>query len=94
MSGRLFFGYASTGYYNGNNMLELRVRKFGNSLGVILPKAVIERLHTADGQKLFLTESPGDGYQLRRYDPEFERQMQLAEEGMIRYRNTLHILAK
>jgi len=31
-------------------MIELKVRKFGNSLGVDLPKDVINRLHTADGE--------------------------------------------
>jgi death on curing protein len=30
-------------------MVELKVRRFGNSLGVVLPKEVISRLHTADG---------------------------------------------
>jgi antitoxin component of MazEF toxin-antitoxin module len=30
-------------------VVELKVRKFGNSLGVVLPKEVINRLHTADG---------------------------------------------
>ncbi len=43
---------------------------------------------------LFLVDSPGDGYQIKRYDPEFERQMRLAEEGMAQYRNTLRVLAK
>ena len=35
-------------------MVELKVRKFGNSLGVVLPKEVIHRLRTDDGGKLFL----------------------------------------
>ena len=34
-------------------MVELKVRKFGNSLGVVLPKEVINRLQTGDGEKLF-----------------------------------------
>jgi antitoxin component of MazEF toxin-antitoxin module len=38
-------------------MVELKVRKFGNSLGVVLPKEVINRLHTADGEALFLIEA-------------------------------------
>jgi antitoxin component of MazEF toxin-antitoxin module len=33
-------------------VIELKVRKFGNSLGVVLPKEVIGRLHTGDGQRL------------------------------------------
>lgn len=31
-------------------MVELKVRKFGNSLGVVLPREVINRLHAQDGQ--------------------------------------------
>ena len=30
-------------------MIKLKVRKFGNSLGVVLPKEVVNRLHTKDG---------------------------------------------
>ena len=75
-------------------MVELKVRKFGNSLGVVLPKEVISRLHTGDGEPLFLIEAPGGGYQLTPHDPEFEKKMALAEEIMHRYRNTLRALSK
>jgi putative addiction module antidote len=75
-------------------MLDLKIRKVGNSLGVVLPKEAISRLHVEDGDRLFLTETPEGGYRLTPYDPEFEAQMKLAEEGMARYRNTLHALAK
>ena len=82
-------------YYNGNNgMLELKVRKFGNSLGVILPKEVIQRLRTGDGQPLFLVEGPEGTYQLTPYDPDFQQKMAKAEDIMSRYRNTLSVLAK
>ena len=43
-------------------MVELKVRKFGNSLGVVSPKEVISRLHTADGEALFLIEAPDGSY--------------------------------
>jgi putative addiction module antidote len=75
-------------------MLELKVRKFGNSLGVVLPKEVIQRLRTRDGNRLFLVEASDGSYRLTPYDPEFERQMEIAEEGMARFRNTLRALAK
>lgn len=75
-------------------MVELKVRKFGNSLGVVLPKDVINRLHTKDGQPLFLIEAPDGGYQLTPYDPAFEKKMAKAEDIIGRYRNTLHALAK
>lgn len=75
-------------------MIELKVRKFGNSLGVVLPKEVINRLQTGDGGPLFLVEAPDGSYRLTPYDPAFERKMAKADDIMGRYRNTLHILAK
>lgn len=75
-------------------MVELKVRKFGNSLGVVLPREVINRLHASDGERLFLIEGPDGGYQLTPYDPEFERLMKIGDEGMARYRNALRSLAK
>jgi putative addiction module antidote len=75
-------------------MVELKVRKFGNSLGVVLPKEVINRLHASEGEPLFLIEGPDGGYQLTPYDPGFEKKMAKADDIMGRYRNTLHTLAK
>lgn len=75
-------------------MVELKVRKFGNSLGVVLPKDVINRLQTGDGERLFLIEAAGGDYRLTPYDPAFEKKMEKAEEIMSRYRETLRALAK
>ena len=75
-------------------MIELKVRRFGNSLGVVLPKEVITRLHTGDGQPLFLLEAPDGSYRLGPYDPAFETKMAKAEDIISRYRNTLHVLSK
>ena len=75
-------------------MVELKVRKFGNSLGVVLPKEVIKRLQTGDGQALFLIEAADGGYQLTPFDPGFEKKMAKADDIISRYRNTLHVLAK
>ena len=75
-------------------MVELKVRKFGNSLGVVLPKEVVNRLHTGEGEPLFLIEGPDGGYQLSAYDPGFEKKMAKADDIINRYRNTLHVLAK
>jgi len=75
-------------------MIKLKVRKFGNSLGVVLPREVINRLRTNDGEPLYLLESPDGSYQLTQYDPEFEKKMSKADDIMQRYRNTLHELAK
>jgi len=86
-------------YYNCNNikrsaMVELKIRKFGNSLGVLLPKEVINRLQTRDGERVFLIEAGKGDYRLTPYDPTFEKKMAKAEQIMARYRNTLHALSK
>jgi hypothetical protein len=60
----------------------------------VLPKEVISRLQTGDGESLFLIEGPNGTYRLTPYDPAFEQKMAKAEEIMGRYRNTLHVLAK
>lgn len=53
----------------------------------------LAKLRVEEGDRLFLTETP-DGYRITPYDPEFERQMALAETSMAPYRNTLRALAK
>ena len=75
-------------------MVELKIRKFGDSLGVVLPKEVIQRLQTSDGERVFLIEAGGGDYRLTPYDPAFEKKMEKAEQIMSRYRNTLRALAK
>ncbi|MGA8835351.1 MAG: AbrB/MazE/SpoVT family DNA-binding domain-containing protein [Candidatus Sulfotelmatobacter sp.] len=75
-------------------MVPLKIRKFGNSLGVVLPKEVIQRLRTGEGEQVFLIDADGGDYRLTPYDPAFQKKMEKAEQIMGRYRNTLHSLAK
>jgi putative addiction module antidote len=75
-------------------MMELKLRKIGNSLGVVLAKEVVHRLRAGEGDRLFLMESPGGTYQITPFDPSFEKKLKKAEEIIGRYRNTLHVLAK
>ncbi len=75
-------------------MVELKVRKIDDSLCVVLPEEVVNRLHTKDGEALFLIEAPDGGYQLTAHQPDFEKKMAKAEEVMGRYRNTLHTLSQ
>jgi putative addiction module antidote len=75
-------------------MIALKVRKVGNSLGLVLPKEVISRLRTGEGKDVFLLEGPNNTYRITPFDPAFEKKMAKAEEIMARYRNTLHVLAK
>ena len=75
-------------------MLELKLRKIGNSLGLVLPKEAVNRLQAGEGDRLFLIEAPNGAYQLSPYDPAFEKKMTQAENIIGRYRNTLHTLSK
>ena len=52
------------------------------------------RLRVKKGDTLYLTEAPDGGYRLTPYDPEFARQMAIAEEIMHDDREVLRALAK
>jgi putative addiction module antidote len=75
-------------------MVAIKVRKIGNSLGVVLPKEVLGHLRAVEGEDLFLLEGPNNSYRLTTLDPAFQKKIEKAEEIMARYRNTLHELAK
>lgn len=73
--------------------MELKLRKIGNSYGVILPVDVLEALQVKEGGKLTLL--PNDkGFQLSAEDAEFDEQMRRARSLMSRYSQTLRELAK
>ena len=74
-------------------MSSVKVRKIGNSLGVVLSKEVVSRLRVGIGDELFLVETP-DGYQISPYDPEFASQMTTAESIMKKRRNMLRKLSE
>lgn len=75
-------------------MVELKVLKVGNSLGVVLPEDVVQRLDTKDGAPLYLVEIPEGGYRLVTHDPGFVAKMAKAEDIISRYSTTLDVLAR
>ncbi|MFT3906383.1 MAG: AbrB/MazE/SpoVT family DNA-binding domain-containing protein [Steroidobacteraceae bacterium] len=75
-------------------MLTLKIRKVGNSLGLVLPKDVVSRLRADEGDEVFLLEGPNNTYRLTSFDPAFQSRMEKAEDIMARYRNTLRVLSK
>jgi putative addiction module antidote len=72
----------------------LQVRKIGNSIGFILPKDTAARLDLKEGDRLFVIEQPGGAFVLTPHDPDFEKAMEIADEIMDKYRDTLAALAK
>ena len=75
-------------------MVQLKVRKVGNSLGLTLPAEAAKALRVAEGDQIFLTEAPGGCFRITPYDPDFADAMEAAESFMARYRNALRELAK
>jgi len=74
-------------------MIALKIRKIGNSTGVVLPKEVLSHLHVENGDTIYLVESP-DGFRITPYDQEFAKQMELAKRVMQEDKDVLHVLAK
>ena len=75
-------------------VLELKLRKVGNSVGIVLPKEALTHLKVGEGDTVCLTEGPDDSLRLVPANAEFTRQMEVAKHVMRRYRKTLRELAK
>ena len=73
--------------------MELKLRKVGNSVALIIPKQVRQKMGVEEGDAVYLTETP-DGYRISPYDPEFSRQMEIARKVQSKHRDALHELAK
>jgi putative addiction module antidote len=74
-------------------MTTLRLTTIGNSTGVVLPKELLAKLRVEKGDSLYVVETP-EGIQLTPYDPDFAKQMDIAEEIMHEDRDVLRRLAK
>ena len=75
-------------------VLELKLRKVGNSIGLVLPKEALARLNAGEGDSVFLTDSPDGALRVTTHSPEFARKMKVFESLSRRYRNALRELAK
>jgi len=71
----------------------LKVTTVGNSVGVVLPREILERLHVEKGDSLYVLETP-NGIELTAYDPEFAEQFELAKRVMREDRDALRKLAE
>jgi putative addiction module antidote len=73
--------------------MEAKVRKVGNSLGIILPKQIIDELHLKEGDKLSI-DQVGSRLELRVADPEFEQWAEAYRQLNTDYKDVLQALAK
>jgi antitoxin MazE len=69
------------------------VRRVGNSLGITLPKTIIENYRLTEGDELHLVET-ADGIILTPFSPKFAEWADAYERTNKRYRNTLKALAR
>ena len=72
---------------------KLKIRKIGNSAGVVLPKEVLAHLEVAVGGTVAVSKTPR-GIELTAPDVNFDTQMAAARDVMVQRRRALHELAK
>jgi len=72
---------------------KLKIRKIGNSLGVILPKEVLDEMCVEEGDALDYTANKSE-LRLVAHDPNFAKEMEVFKSLSRRYRNALKELAK
>jgi antitoxin MazE len=70
-----------------------KVRKIGNSLGLILPKEVADQLQVGEDDTIHYVVDT-NGLHLTPFDPDFDAAMEAYEQTRRKYRNALHTLAK
>lgn len=74
-------------------MSTLKITTIGNSAGVILPREILDRLRVDKGDTLCVIETP-NGIELTPYNPEFAKQITVAEKVMREDRDVLRKLAE
>ncbi len=74
--------------------IETKVRRIGNSLGIVLPKEALNALKVEEGATLYLTEAPQGALRVTPEQPGFGDKNRIAQDLMNRYRNALRELAK
>jgi len=74
-------------------MLKTSVRRVGNSLGITLPKTVIDNYHLNEGDELHLVETD-EGIILTPFNLKFVEWAKAYERTNKKFRNTLRTLAK
>jgi putative addiction module antidote len=74
-------------------MLKTAVRRVGNSLGITLPKTIVDNYHLNEGDELHLVET-GEGIMLTPFNPKFAEWTKAYERTNRKFRDTLKALAK
>jgi len=73
--------------------MALKIKKIGNSAGVVLPKELLAHIGAQVGETLSVTRT-ARGIELSAEQPDFDAQMAAAREVMARRKRALRELAK
>ena len=71
----------------------VKVRRIGNSLGVIFSREMLAQMGVEEGDQLFAVQT-SEGLRLTPYDPHFAQVLQSGRRYLRRYRNAMRELAK
>ena len=72
---------------------KLKIRKIGNSVGLILPKEVVDQLHVGEDDTVHYVVD-ANGLHVTPFDPDFDAAMKAFERTRRKYRNALRALAR
>jgi putative addiction module antidote len=75
-------------------MTTVKIRKIGNSQGVVLPKEILGAANAKVGDDVTVTVTAEGTIQLSTYDPGITEQVEKARGLAQRYKNALRELAK
>jgi putative addiction module antidote len=81
-------------HYSYNMAIKTKIRKIGNSYGIVLPKEALHVLKVKEGDAVYLTDSPGCALRMTSGSDTTSDMLKIAERGMSKYRNALRELAK
>ena len=74
-------------------MSTVKIRKIGNSMGVLLPKELLDSVGVSEGDALYVTRGP-EGLHLSPYDPQFAAALEFAEEYLRDNRDAFRELSR
>jgi putative addiction module antidote len=69
--------------------LEVKVRKIGDSIGVVLPKEAVAHLQVQEGDLICMTELPDGSLRLTSAGGQLGHQVKTAQDLVRRYQNVL-----
>ena len=72
---------------------KIKIRKVGNSLGLILSQSILKSLNLEEGDELFIVKTP-EGMMITPFDPEFAEALNDAQAFMKSHKNAFKELAK